>query len=280
MYLCNPIILQHASTMKIFFITLIAFGSLSSIAQPTVSGKTTPANDVVILLPANSITLTGVATQRNNGHPILDTTWTKTSGPAATITHSSNRMTTTVTNLVVGTYVFKLTATDKQASATSFITVRVLPGTLPIELSSFTVAQDADGVKLNWRTNIESNNAYFVVQQSVDGLRFTDIATVVSKAVHGNSNSPIDYSYSIFGVVVKADMSNLMLVMTLLGLIGLLNKLSKWKKGLLMVMVCMLLFSCSKSVQTPTATIKSKTQYRLKQVDLDGHFTYSAVKVL
>jgi len=266
--------------MKTILITLITLGALSSIAQPTVTGKTSPATDIVITLPANSITLTGTATQRNNGHPILDTTWTKTSGPAATITHSSNRMTTTVTNLVVGTYVFKLTATDKQASATATVTVHVLPGTLPIELSSFTVVQDADGVKLSWRTNIESNNAYFVVQQSADGLQFTDIATVFSKAVHGNSNSPIDYSFAIFGVVVKADMSNLMLVMTLLGLIGLLNKLSKWKKGLLMAAVCMLLFSCSKSVQTPTATIKSKTQYRLKQVDLDGHFTYSAVKVL
>jgi hypothetical protein len=277
---CTRVFHQYASTMKTLIITLITLGSLTSMAQPTVSGRTSVAKDTVILLPTNSITLTGTATQRNNGHPILDTTWTKVSGPAATITHSSNRMTTTVTNLVAGTYVFILTATDKQNSATASVTVRVLPGTLPIELSNFTISHDADGVKINWRTNIESNNAYFVVQKSENGLQFTDVATVFSKAVHGNSETPIDYSYEIFGVVVKADMSNFMLVMVLLGSIGLLNKLSKWKKGLLMAMVCMLLFSCSKSVQTPTATIKAKTQFRLKQVDLDGHFTYSAVREL
>ncbi len=266
--------------MRTIFITLIALGSLSSIAQPTVSGTTSPSTDVTIILPTNSIILTGTATQRNPGHPILDTTWTETSGPAATITNSSNRMTTPVTNLVEGTYVFTLTATDKQASATASVTVHVLPGLLPIDLSDFTVVQASAGVKFNWRTNIESNNAYFVIQKSEGGLQFTDIATVYSKAVRGNSNSPIDYSYEIFGVVIKADMNSLMIVMTLLGLIGLLNKLSKWKKGLLIGTICMLLFSCSKSIQTPTASIKSNTQYRLKQVDLDGHFTYSAVRVL
>jgi hypothetical protein len=266
--------------MRTIFITLIALGSLTSIAQPTVSGTTSPAKDTVIVLPTNSIILTGTATERNNGHPILDTTWTKTSGPAAIITNSSNRMTTTVTNMVVGTYVFTLTATDKQASAASAVTVRVVTGLLPMELSDFTVTQDANGVKLNWRTNTESNNAYFVIQKSADGLQYTDIATVNSKAVHGNSNSAIDYSYEIVGVVVKADMNNLMVVTILLGLIGLLNKLSYWKKGLLIGAVCLLLFSCSKSIQTPTTSIKSNTQYRLKQVDLDGHFTYSAVRVL
>src|SRR6202040_3552277 len=111
------------------------FFSISCIAQPTVSGRTSPASDTTITLPKNSITLTGTATESNPGHPVLDTTWTKTSGPAATITNNSNRMTTTVTGLVVANYVFTLTATDKQRSASVTVNVHVLPGLLPVELT-------------------------------------------------------------------------------------------------------------------------------------------------
>src|ERR1700676_3593144 len=98
--------------MKISFVILCICFSVSAMAQPqpTVSGRTTPAKDTIIILPTNSITLTGTAVQANPGHPILDTTWTQTSGPAATITNPSNRMTTTLTGLVAGSYLFKLTA--------------------------------------------------------------------------------------------------------------------------------------------------------------------------
>src|SRR5580700_3955725 len=102
--------------MKTLLIILSVAFSLSAMAQPvpTVSGRTAPAKDTIITLPTNSITLTGTAVQSDPGHPIIDTTWTETSGPAATITNSSNRMTTKVTGMVVGSYVFTLTATDKQ----------------------------------------------------------------------------------------------------------------------------------------------------------------------
>ena len=88
--------------MKTSLIVFALFFSFSAFAQPTVSGRTAPATDTVIFTPTSSITLTGTAIRANPGHPILDTTWTKTSGPAATITNPSNSMTTTVTGLVVG----------------------------------------------------------------------------------------------------------------------------------------------------------------------------------
>jgi len=266
--------------MKILLATLIALISVSAIAQPTVAGNTSPLADIVITLPKNSITLTGTASQKNPGHPILDTTWTKISGPAATITHSSNRMTTTVTNLVAGTYVFILTATDKQNSASSTVTVRVLPGTLPIQLAYFNVTQGAGGINFAWRTNMESNNAYFILQKSIDGSNFTDIARISSKAVNGNSSTALDYSFEIFGTVVKADMNNLLLVIVLLASIGFINKLKKVYKALVLGLACFFLFSCSKSVTAPVSTISSGTEYRLKQVDIDGNFSYSAIKVI
>src|ERR1700688_4726760 len=114
---------MKSSTMKTQLITLSILFSVSVIAQPTVTGNTAPVKDTVIFWPANSITLSGTAVQSNPGHPILDTTWTKTSGPAATITNPSNRMNTRVTGLVKGTYVFTLTASDKNKSTSTTLKV-------------------------------------------------------------------------------------------------------------------------------------------------------------
>jgi hypothetical protein len=204
------------------------FFSIAAIAQPTVTGMTSPAKDTTIILPANSVTLTGTAKQANPGHPILDTSWVQTSGPApATITKPSDRMTTTVTGLVEGNYVFTLTATDKQNSASASVNVHVVPGTLPIQLAYFDITPDNTGLLLTWQTSMESNNAYFVVQKSTDDSTFTDIATIMSKAENGNSTAPLNYSYQILGQVVEANMNGMLLVITLLSAIALVSKLKQ-----------------------------------------------------
>jgi hypothetical protein len=258
-----------------------AFFSLSVVAQPTVTGMTSPAKDTTIFLPTNSVTLTGTANEANPGHPILDTTWVQASGPAAaTITNSSNRMTTTVTGLVQGSYVYTLTATDKQHSASVSVNVHVLPGTLPIQLASFDITPDNAGLLLTWQTSMESNNAYFVVQKSTDNSTFTDIATIMSKAENGNSTVPLNYSYQILEQAIEANMDGLLLVITLLSAIALVSKLNKFYKSLVLGVVCLFLFSCSKSVSVPKNTVPAKTEYRLKQVALDGTATYSTVKLV
>ncbi|MBK8330123.1 MAG: hypothetical protein IPL09_11810 [Bacteroidetes bacterium] len=63
----------------------------------------------------------------------------------------------------------------------------------------------ADGIKsfdgkklvssdeLTWTTNSESNNAYFNLQHSTDGVNFETIAKVNSKAINGNSSTDLQY---------------------------------------------------------------------------------------
>ena len=266
--------------MKTILITLSVVSSVCAVAQtpPTVSGRTAPAKDTIIIVPASSITLTGTALQANPGHPILDTTWTKTSGPTAFITNSSNRMTTTVTGLVPGTYVFTLTATDKQNSASATVNVKVVTGLLPLELAYFNVVRINSGIMLNWQTNMEANNSHFIIQKSTDGINFTDIASIASKAPNGNSDVQLNYSYQIFGQVVEADMHYMLLLMTLLAVITLISKLKNIYKSLLLGLVCLFLFSCSKSVSVPNNTISSDTEFRIKQVDLAGNISYSEIK--
>ena len=66
----------------------------------------------VIVLPANSAQVTGTVTDPDVGGTVASILWTQQSGPnTATITDGSS-LTATVSNLVQGTYVFRLSATD------------------------------------------------------------------------------------------------------------------------------------------------------------------------
>jgi gliding motility-associated-like protein len=69
-----------------------------------------------ISLPTNQVSLTGTASSPNGA--IVSTTWTKTVGPAATLTGAST-LNLEVSNMVVGSYVFKLSAIDVAGKETS-----------------------------------------------------------------------------------------------------------------------------------------------------------------
>jgi gliding motility-associated-like protein len=73
-------------------------------------------SDQTLTLPVNQTTLTGAASSPTG--TIVSTVWTKTIGPAATLTGSST-LTVQVSGMVVGTYIFKLTATDDSGKETS-----------------------------------------------------------------------------------------------------------------------------------------------------------------
>jgi hypothetical protein len=82
-------------------------------------------NDISITLPNNSITLNNAGSYDSDGD-IKGWNWTKVSGPAQFSIQSANSASTSVNNLVPGTYVFRLTVTDNgNATATDDITVIV-----------------------------------------------------------------------------------------------------------------------------------------------------------
>ncbi len=67
-------------------------------------------------------------------------------------------------------------------------------GTLPVILSSFTASMnDAGGVTVAWTSQIEISSSHYEIQHSTDGVKYESIASVPS---HGNSSTPIDYSYT------------------------------------------------------------------------------------
>ncbi len=62
--------------------------------------------------------------------------------------------------------------------------------TLPIELLEFTAAPSGNEVLTRWVTATETNNDYFVVERTVDGITFESIDTIDGA---GNSTQPVAY---------------------------------------------------------------------------------------
>jgi Ig-like domain CHU_C associated/Secretion system C-terminal sorting domain/Periplasmic copper-binding protein (NosD) len=65
----------------------------------------------------------------------------------------------------------------------------------PVTLLSFKGDRVGAINKLEWTTATEQNNAGFSLQRSVDGVNFSQLQYVNSKATGGNSNSQLSYTY-------------------------------------------------------------------------------------
>lgn len=65
-------------------------------------------------------------------------------------------------------------------------------GALPVELSSFSATVLSNGVKLNWRTETETNNFGFDIERKNNGGDWVTLSFVNG---NGNSNSPKEYNY-------------------------------------------------------------------------------------
>ncbi|MCA6078779.1 PKD domain-containing protein [Fulvivirga sedimenti] len=72
--------------------------------------------DQVITLPVSSTNLNGTASDPDGS--ITNIAWTKTSGPAATLSNA-DQLISTVDNLVEGVYIFRLTVTDNDGDTSS-----------------------------------------------------------------------------------------------------------------------------------------------------------------
>ncbi|MPM85997.1 hypothetical protein SDC9_133080 [bioreactor metagenome] len=68
---------------------------------------------------------------------------------------------------------------------------------LPVELLKFEADCDASGFPvISWGTTSETNNNYFTLERSPDGVFWTTIAEIAGA---GNSNSQVSYSYDDVG---------------------------------------------------------------------------------
>lgn len=69
-------------------------------------------------------------------------------------------------------------------------------GTLPVTITSFKGERQGINNLLSWTTATEVNNAGFQLQRSADGVNFTTLAYVDSKAPNGNSSAALTYNFT------------------------------------------------------------------------------------
>lgn len=106
--------------------------TLQVTVKPALIAPTTEAgNDISITLPVNNVALSGDNSIAGSG-TIKSYAWTKVSGPASASFSAASSATTKVSNLVEGTYVFRLTVTNSyDLKSTDDVTVTVKPEPLP-----------------------------------------------------------------------------------------------------------------------------------------------------
>ncbi len=76
--------------------------------------------------------------------------------------------------------------------------IRKITPSFPLStpISQFEVKMNYNDHSLFWTTNYEKNNSYFNVQMSEDGIQFSNLCLVKSKALYGNCTIPIDYNFT------------------------------------------------------------------------------------
>ena len=144
---------------------------------------------------ANTVSLLGNATGAGTGQ------WTVASAPSGTnpVIATPANQSTTATNLTdTGTYLFAWTITTpsgacKSSDTVSFEVTCAIP--LPVGLAGFTATKLGTRALTQWTTVTETNNKGFDIERSADGITWSSIGWVSSKASHGNSNQKLDYSY-------------------------------------------------------------------------------------
>ena len=87
----------------------------------------------------------------------------------------------TVTQLASDSTIIKFTATADSATYFNRFSISFAPNTLPISTITLTATESNDKrVSLNWNTTSINNIAFFIIQRSVNGRDFINLATVSS----------------------------------------------------------------------------------------------------
>jgi len=77
-----------------------------------------------------------------------------------------------------------------------FMIAAGIESTLPVTLLHFNGVRENQNNRLSWSTATETNNRGFELQRSADGINFSSIGFVATKAEGGNSTSTLNYNFT------------------------------------------------------------------------------------
>lgn len=149
--------------------------------------------DQTIELPTSQVTVNGSGSTDSDG-TISTYAWTKISGPATYTITSPSSVSTTITGLVEGTYVFRLTVTDNDGGTdTDDITITVLPANIPptaVAGADQSITLPTSSVSVNGSGSTDS-----------DGTIASYLWSKISGPVAYTITSPTNVSTTITGLV-------------------------------------------------------------------------------
>ena len=160
------------------------------------------ANAVFVIKINGALSTTTYATVTLiNGAQAKNVYW-KVDG-AVTINNYANIKGTIVCNngavkLKTGTVLYGRALTTNGALSTIASQITLTQGCgsiLPVTILDFKVAKLENSNMLEWSTATEINNSGFAIERGADGIGFTKIADVLTKAEYGNSSTKLSYFY-------------------------------------------------------------------------------------
>lgn len=148
-----------------------------TVTAPTGTACGTSSQQLTVVVP--ELTVTPASASIVLGNSVTFAALTNVTGA----TYSWQNMTTnallgvvsTPTLVPLTTVVYRVTSTVAGCTLSKDVPVTVRLAPLPVVLSSFEATWAADGPALSWTTASETNNHYFAIERSLDGVAFTAI---------------------------------------------------------------------------------------------------------
>ncbi|MGJ7029738.1 M43 family zinc metalloprotease [Niabella hirudinis] len=156
--------------------------------------------------------------------------------------------------------------------------VTISDAVLPVNFGAIDAFIKDGQLNVKWTSETETNNDRYLVQLSQDGTAFYTIGTVKTLAVGGNSNTPVDYHFSIDKSGITGAAAGLMLLaLGSLGGVKRRKRLSGFVLGMMILALLGISNSCSRK-QEALAQDKMRALFlRIAQVDKDETTHYSKV---
>lgn len=146
---------------------------------------------------------------------------------------------------------------------------------LPVTFGDISAKILNDHLIVNWVTLSETNNDYFEIEVSKDGKSFNKAGVIQSKYESGN-NQGASYSYSISMTEISTILAAALFSLLCIAGVGRKHKLLT-RLYTLLVVLSFTYTACNKKQVQVDVDNENKLFVRIKQVDLDGGFSYSKV---
>ncbi len=191
------IALQNLNSFNYLNGFVITENSTAAANQPPTASA---GPDKAAVLPTNSVALAGSGSDADGS--VYKFTWSKLSGPAQFEFNSRTIATPTVSNLLEGTYVFRLTVTDN-AGATSYDNVQVVVNSASVITDRFIKVNLFGGI--NPYNNAGWNNWNVVSSLNSGPLRYPDASVSSIGAVLSQSNGVLDNGAAYGGTMAPPE---------------------------------------------------------------------------